>query len=379
MVQVSQFNAVQGLFFTIPIFCIATMFAMGLDITVEDAVAPLRNLLALAVIVLVNNVFVPLVALVVIALPTLLAGGPFSGFAQLIAPLEGGQTIGFLLLVLASGSILGPTFAKISGATDAFAKGMMIALVVASALLLPIELKLLNSFEIGVATGFESGTIFTLLLLFQLLPLALGIVINVRYAAVAVRLRPLIVQLTGLSFLILLALFLMSSNATQQVTQPQQVAQPLEIVSKVLAGLEDLPMIGGIIKILEQLITIVWPYAVLAAVAAIIMIIGYYGGVAVRNIVGASGSGIPHSMASSTVVRNVSFALILAAEYASSSPDDGVQAIGMVLIFYLVSLIIAAHKAVQWGAEEETGDVGLEDMVAELTEDIDALGVGGGS
>lgn len=373
MVQVSQSSAVQGLFFTIPIFCIATMFAMGLDITVEDAVASLRNLLALAVIVLVNNVFVPLVALVIIALPTLLAGGPFSGFAQLIAPLEDGQTIGFLLLVLASGSILGPTFARISGATDAFAKGVMIALVVASALLLPIELKLLNSFDIGVSTAFESGPIFTLLLLFQLLPLALGIVINVRYAPVAVRLRPLIVQLTGLSFLILLAFFLMSSLATQQA------AQPLEVVSKLLGGLENSSSLGKIVKALEQLITIVWPYAMLAAAAAIIMIIGYYGGVAVRNIVGASGSGIPHSMASSTVARNVSFALILAAGYASSSPDDGVQAIGVVLMFYLMSLIVTAHKAVQWGAEGETGDVGLEEMVAELTEDIDALGVGGGS
>ena len=53
--------------YVIPVFCIATMFAIGLDTTFEEAfVAPFRNLLALAIVILVNNVFVPLLPVVLV-------------------------------------------------------------------------------------------------------------------------------------------------------------------------------------------------------------------------------------------------------------------------------------------------------------------------
>ena len=142
----------------IPIFCVATMFAMGLDVTLAEAVAPLRQKLALGITVLVNNVLIPLLGFLVIALPALLAADWLANMGLEDLALTGGAQMGFLLLMLASGSLLGPTLARIAGANEATAKGVMVMLAVASAVLVPVELQLLCSSKAVSACSDLSGS-----------------------------------------------------------------------------------------------------------------------------------------------------------------------------------------------------------------------------
>lgn len=512
----------------IPIFCVATMFAIGLDVTMSEAMAPLRQMLALGTVVLVNNVLIPLLGFVIIAMPAVLAINWFASLSAEIVPLTGGAQLGFLLLILASGSMLAPPLAQIAGANVPTAKGVMLVLVVASVLLVPVELPLLCGFTAltackQLASPPDSGSIAMALIVLQLVPLAVGLFIKARYDAIAVRLRPLVSQLAGLSLLVLLAMLILSGSnvfqlpaeaplarnnlfadkdlvvsvpisdttilfnelrtgskssslnppqnavavkvapaspstwavvnaettyslsktsvAQQQPTlaisgtraipaatltdteaistivsaldkrqispvlgeklgaavsadsvivvnkggqwllanstetyfvevKPEQeqrddgkaavalyqeTSQPVGLVASGLKFLEGVPVIGQFVALLAKLITLVLPYLLFAALAGVIMLIGKYTGVAVRNIVGATGEGIPRSMAISTAIRNVSIALLVADGYfrlpvgPTAAPDYG--AIAVILVFYVVSLIVAGHQAVQWGKE----------------------------
>ena len=535
----------------IPIFCVATMFAMGLDVTLAEAVAPLRQMLALGITVLVNSVLIPLLGFLIIALPALLAADWLANPGLKDLALTGGAQMGFLLLILASGSLLGPTLARIAGADETTAKGVMVVLAVASIVLVPIELKLLCSSNAISACKFfgavDAGAVFMLLLLFQLLPLVVGLAIKARYDAVAVRLRLLIMQLMGLSLLVLLALLVMSRyqvfqapgevqpvstelfsssftsedspstwpmtdgavlaalqnlnwdaslkrlenlavvqltdgrtstwtlvegsrtytvvlagttnstipplprldlsgpNSLKAQTSPsftlgvvaaviglntggvssnlredfakqhlmlssdlattlggtsgwmltdadetyfvegeskdgkvakltlyqfslsplapsQAQAEPVEFLGGFLAFLEEMPVVSQIVSFLAQFIVLLLPYALLAALVALLLLIGKYTGVAVRNVVGVSGEGIPRAMAISTAVRNVSIALLLANQYYSVRTDFG--AIAIVLVFYLVSLIVTAHEAVTWGKESVAQPVAVTDVTS---------------
>lgn len=495
----------------IPVFCIATMFAMGLDVTLDDIVAPFRNRLALAIIILVNNILVPLLGLVIIVMPAMLMGTLFAGLAKQLVSLSDGQQVGFLLLILAPGSLLAPVLATLAGAKLPFAKGTMILLVGASVILLPVELTLLCQFPGMECNTINAGSIFVILLLYQLLPLALGILINGRYGVIAKRLRPLIVQLSSLTFLAILALLVTSGQLvsampgtspivrtgefsskvlasmnnvtatldaktvpitlegeydttlpqkpavkvlaknnkwlivntetayvvrcvltdktcselrffkvknnsssfsfidptivksrveelnTRQISsalldkfrtqsipigfnlvvviQPDQkwvlvnssdtyfieyseskftvyreTAQPLEVIGEYLKSLAMLKAIGPAIDFLTQSVSTVLPYAMFIALAVVLMTIGYYSGVAVRNVVGVTDADIPRTLAISATVRNVSVALIVAYLYASS-------AVTVVLVFYTISLIVAAIQATKWAGQPDTAPV----------------------
>jgi hypothetical protein len=200
--------------FVVQIFCVAAMFAMGLGITLDDVKAPFRNLLALAIIVVVNNLLVPILGILIVGAATLLQGTALAELAEQIVPLTGGEQIGFLLLFLAAGTVVTPFLAGIAGAPIAFSKGIMVVLAGVSALILPIALALLGQFGgiLGSAgNAFPAGSVFVTLLIYQLLPLAVGILIKSQYDVIAQRLRPLIVQFAGLSFLVALAAVVSSS------------------------------------------------------------------------------------------------------------------------------------------------------------------------
>ena len=314
--------------FAIPLFCIATMFAIGLNSTFEDAfVAPLRNLLALAIVVLVNNVFIPIVGIITLILVGLLQLERVLSIVMTLGePLESEPLeFGFLLLMLASGTLLGPTLATISGAKNAFAKGITVILIVVSAILLPLLLQLFASFEL-VTLPITSGKIFVTLLVYQLIPLLLGMIIKVQYEAIGERLRPLIMQLTGLAFLLLLALLL-----------------PVAF--------------NGLRGLLLDIIV----FSIIALIVAILtMIIGYYGGVAVRNVVKASNEDIPRSMATSTTTRNISFVLILLLIAFGGDDAKLTVSVTIVLLIYMINLIISSHQAVQWGKADAAAAKGSE-------------------
>lgn len=504
--------------FTIPVFCIATMFAMGLDVTLDDIVAPFRNKLALVIIVLVNNILVPLLGFVILAMPSMLMGTLFAGLTKQIVSLTNGQQIGFLLLLLAPGSLLAPVVVTLAGAKQPFAKGTMVLLVGASIILVPFELALLCQFPALGGYTINSIEVFSVLSLYQLLPLALGILINGRYSRIAEQLRPLIVQLASLTFLAIVALVVISGqmvsampgtvpivrtgefpskvltstpmwdaktisdafkdelgkhyalfprnplikelsegnkwmivdadttyivrctlgtgsssqlsffkalshvqpkvisdNSTvvssfvkelndrrissalidgfeeksaqadfdlvvvitkgqkwalvnsadtyfieysgSEFTVYRETSQPLEVVAEFLKSFAMLKPIGPAIDFLKSLISTLIPYAMFLALAVVLMTIGYYSGMAVRNVVGTTNADIPQTLAISTTVRNVSVALILANTLPGATDNVALNAITVILVFYTVSLIVAAIQADKWSRQPDTAPV----------------------
>lgn len=521
---------------SIQLFCVSTLFAMGLGITLDDVKAPFRNLLALTIIIAVNNLLVPLLGLLIVTAPTLLQGGIFAELAEQIVPLTEGQQLGLLLAMLASGSLLGPVFAQTSGAPAPFARGVMVVLAGVSALLLPFELELLSQFRLSIASSgqaIESSAIFITLLVYQLLPLAVGVLIKMRYDAIAERLRPLIVQLAGLTFLVMVSVLLASGEAlislpgkapgvrtevpggtieaptseptsadvlaavkgkvggkvsadaavqalteetwmvftprttyitgyisptlsvlktdpvtvsfaisatpqeianrvtelnarqisaalvdnfetdgdielssdlavvieedhqwalvnaadtffieaesdsesgSTQLTLYQELPEPSGVIGQFVKTLEALPVIGPVIDFLTQIVVILVPYLLFAAVAALLLVIGNYAGVAVRNLVGVSGNAIPHTLATTTAVRGVTMALIVVVNHPVTPSKLVVEAIAVVLVFFVVSLAVAAHQAVQWGKAAEPAR--LNEPATESAEGLNALSAG---
>lgn len=529
-------NPLEIIRLTIQLFCVSTLFAMGLGITLDDVKAPFRNLLALAIIIAVNNLLAPLLGLLIVAAPTLLQGGIFAELAEQIVPLTEGQRLGLLLAMLASGSLLGPVLAQISGAPAPFARGVMVVLAGVSALLIPVKLEMLSQFSPSIAgsgQAVDAGAVFITILVYQLLPLALGILVKIQYDVIAERLRPLIVQLTGLTFLVMVAVVLASGQAlislpgkapgvrtevpggvieipigapssadiltavsenvgdkvspnasaqttadgawmvftprttytmgyisptlsalktdpvtvsftisttpqeisnrvtelnarqistalvddfktdadielssdlavvieeghqwalvnavdtffveaesdsesgSTQLTLYQELPEPSGIIGQFVKTLEALPVIGPVIDFLTQLVVILIPYALFAAIGALLLVTGNYTGVAIRNLVGVAGDAIPHTLATTTAVRGVTMALIIVVNHPVTPPGLIVEAIAVVLVFFVVSLAVAAHQAVQWGRAAEPARLGAS--TAKSAEELGALSAG---
>lgn len=349
--------------FTAQLFCVATLFAMGLGVTLEDVEAPFRNLLALVIIVAVTNLLTPLLGVLIIMAATVLQGGIFADLAKAIVPLTGGQKLGFLLIMLAAGSLLAPMLAEVAGVQGKFARGIMVALVGISTVVIPMELALLAQItkvldEYGAV--FDGGRIFTTLFVYQLLPLAVGILLNARYAVIAARLRPLMTQFAGLTFVTVLALA--SAGGYVQLVA-ELPAEPPALIAQLVKTLEGLPLVGQLIDGLSTIITLALPYAMFAAVAALLLVIGNYTGVAVRNLVKLPAPApapspapapppspeIPHTLAMTTAVRGVTLALMVAISVLGTQSATLPATLATILVFHLVSLLVAAHQAVQWG------------------------------
>lgn len=496
--------------FIIQLFSIAAMAAIGLGVTLDDIRAPFRNVLALVIIIVVNSLLVPLVGILILLAPQALQGSIFEGVIEQIAPLTGGQKAGFLLLFVVAGTLSTPVLAQVARAGEAFARGVTVVLVGVSALTAAVILPQIarSSFFATNDTPLSAGSVFMTLLLYQLLPLAVGVIIKSRYDVLARLVRPLIVQLAGLAFLVAVALLMVSGqsllqfperalapeeafsstiltttvtlddrqlpvtlaqdfeavgkpypdNAQVEVleagkkwvlfnanktaviarTEPatttleiswadeesplfrfsadeeevaglnerrvsqalqdeldkqgvaldaglivvvaeddrwlfaeenqtyyieaanetfsiyKETSEPAGIVEEFLKALDALPDVGPAIDFLLLLVKVVLPYLLFVAVAALLMVIGHYGGVAVRSLVGASGTAVPRAMAITTALRNVSMALILASQYVVEwqASDPNLSALTVILVFQVVSLAVVGRQAARWRAEE---------------------------
>lgn len=97
-------------------------------------------------------------------------------------------------------------------------------------------------------------------------------------------------------------------------------------------------------------------------VALIVMFVGEKGGEAVRSVAGATGNDIPRTLATSTTARNIGLVLILLWQPegdlywwagATEPVGDPFTPIALVMLFYLLSLLVAARQAVQWAKKDE--------------------------
>ena len=167
------------------VFVLSSMLAMGLDLTVGQIVAPLRNTRLVVLSLLVNFVLMPLCALALAAL------------LRLDQPLG----VGLLLLGAAAGAPFLPKLAQIAKGNLAFGVGLMVLLMVVTVGYLPL---VLPSLLAGVTVN--PAQIARSLLLLMLFPLAGALAVKAYFADVAARTKPLLDRLSNLGLIVLVLL-----------------------------------------------------------------------------------------------------------------------------------------------------------------------------
>ena len=167
------------------VFVLSSMLAMGLDLTVGQIVAPLRNARLVVLSLLLNFVLMPLGALALAAQ------------LRLDQPLG----VGLLLLGAAAGAPFLPKLAQIAKGNLAFGVGLMVLLMVVTVGYLPL---VLPSLLAGVTVN--PAQIARSLFLLMLLPLAGALAVKAYFVDVAARTKPLLDRLSNLGLIVLVLL-----------------------------------------------------------------------------------------------------------------------------------------------------------------------------
>lgn len=145
-------------------FVVATMIAMGLELTVRQVLAPLRQVRLVVLVLLANFVVVPAVAVLVVAL----------------VPMEEAAGTALLLLGCTAGAPFLPRLAVLSGGDVALSVAVMVLLMVLTVAYAPVVVPALVQ---GVSV--DPLEVVGSLVLCMLLPLAAGLAVRARYPGLA--------------------------------------------------------------------------------------------------------------------------------------------------------------------------------------------------
>jgi BASS family bile acid:Na+ symporter len=166
------------------------MLAVGLSLSIQQIVAPLRNAKLVALALLANFVLMPAAAVAI------------SRLLRLDKPLG----IALLLLGSAAGAPFLPKLASLAKGNLAFSVGLMVMLMVLTVGFMPLALPLLLE---GVSV--DPLKIARSLVLLMLLPLGVGLVVNSRSTRFAEGLRGPLNRLSSLSLTLLIVLLLLTN------------------------------------------------------------------------------------------------------------------------------------------------------------------------
>lgn len=145
-------------------FIVASMAAMGLGLTVKQIVDPLRDVRMLLLLLAVNFVVVPIVAIA----------------AAKLLPMGDDSATAVIIIGCCAGAPFLPKLALLAKGSPALSVGAMVLLMVVTVIYAPIVVPL-------VVEGAEIDPmdIASSLILFMLVPLGIGLVIKARYADLA--------------------------------------------------------------------------------------------------------------------------------------------------------------------------------------------------
>lgn len=145
-------------------FVVAGMAAMGLGLTLHEIISPLRDLRLVAGLLVANFVVVPAVAVGLSA----------------VLPMEDAAATAVLLLGCTAGAPFLPKLAQLAKADAGLAVGAMVLLMVVTIGYAPLVVPLVVS-----GASVDPGDIASSLVIFMLLPLALGLLVRARYPELA--------------------------------------------------------------------------------------------------------------------------------------------------------------------------------------------------
>ena len=242
--------------------------------------------------------------LVILALVANFVLVPAAAFLiTLILPLDEPSRIGLILLATAAGAPFLPKLAEAAKGNMAFSVGLMVLLMVVTIVYLPIVLPLLLG---GVEVN--PWDIAQSLIVMMLIPLATGLFVNARYEDIAARIQPTFVTASNIALLVLTVLGLVLN------------------FSSMIALVGSLGILAGVLFILASLV------------------VGF--------LLGGSDSGIRNVMGLGTAQRNISAALVVAAQ--NFSPD----VITYLMVIAVIGLVVLMPAAGELGKRAKVAGAG---------------------
>jgi BASS family bile acid:Na+ symporter len=176
---------ISGANVSVVVFVVSSTLAVGLGLTVQQILAPLRNGRLVVLALLANFVLAPLVA---IALARVLG-------------LEEPLGVGLLLVGVAAGAPFLLKLADLAKGDMPFSVGLMVVLMVVTVGYLPIVLPLLLE---GVSVN--PANIASSLIVLMLIPLAVGLALRAWHPAGAARVRAVVAPVSSISMVFVVTL-----------------------------------------------------------------------------------------------------------------------------------------------------------------------------
>ena len=165
------------------VFVVSSMLAMGLSLTIQQIIEPLKNVRMVLVALVVNFVAVPLLAVAI----------------QAVADLDDDLYTGLILVATAAGAPFLPKLAQAAKGDIALSVGVMVLLMVITIGYMPLVLPLLLS-DVDV----DVWAIARSLIVVMLIPLAIGLFAKARHSELADQLQPHMSQASTLAILFML-------------------------------------------------------------------------------------------------------------------------------------------------------------------------------
>jgi bile acid:Na+ symporter, BASS family len=176
---------IKGANASVVVFVISSTLSVGLALTVQQIVTPLRNRRLVALSLVANFVLGPIVAI---------------GLARLLG-LDKPLGIGLLLVGVAGGAPFLLKLAELAKADMPFAVGLMVVLMVITVGYMPIVLpQLLQGVSVNPASIARS------LILLMLIPLAVGLALRAWHPPGAARVRAFVAPVSSISMIFVVAL-----------------------------------------------------------------------------------------------------------------------------------------------------------------------------
>jgi predicted Na+-dependent transporter len=151
------------------VFVVGSMFSLGLSLTTQQIIDPLKNVRMVILALVANFILVPALAYGI----------------TILFNLDDTLTIGLVLLSTAAGAPFLPKLVDVAKGNIAFSVGLMVLLMVVTIVYLPLVLPLLlGDVEVSPWDIAQS------LIVMMLIPLVVGLFIKARYEEAAAKIQP---------------------------------------------------------------------------------------------------------------------------------------------------------------------------------------------
>ena len=239
--------------------------------------------------------------LVILALVANFVVVPIAAYLiTVVLPLGESIEVGLILISMAAGAPFLPKLVQVAKGNTAFSVGLMVLLMVVTIVFLPIVLPLvLQGVEVNPLDIAQS------LVVMMLIPLAIGLFVKARYGDAAEKIRPTFAMAANIGILVLIVL--------------------------------------GVVLNFEAMIDLVGSLGILAALIFLVVSVG------TGYLLGGSERNIKSVMALGTGQRNISAAIVVAAQNFDS------DVLTYILVFAMIGFVVLFPAAGELGKRSQGG------------------------